>query len=211
MATSVYTYGSGGDDWNAGKIASEAIIKASDLSRALPANESRFSILEASFDFSDAVEQVGRDGVKVDQSVNHGKNVSQISREEIDAKLELLLARSDARARETELLAEARLSRFEERIDQAIGEMRRDRSEIKDAIGSLKTTTVVTAITAVLAIVFGVAAFNATVLSNMVASFESGKNTASALGDATARLERLQDRIEAAQSARPQPAPPAKK
>lgn len=115
-------------------------------------------------------------------------SMTDITREELSARLELVESKADAR-----------LSRFEERIDQAIGEMRRDRTEIKAAIGNLKTTTIVTAISAVLAIVLGIAAFNATVLSNMVASFESGKTTTTAIGDATTRLEKLQDRIEAQQ------------
>ena len=46
------------------------------------------------------------------------------------------------------------------------------------AIGNLKSTMFVTAITTVLSILFGVATFNATVLSNMLASYDSGKNTA---------------------------------
>lgn len=49
------------------------------------------------------------------------------------------------------------------------------------------------------AVVLGIAAFNATVLGNMVASFESGKNTAQALAEASkdqeAREQRL-DRLE---------------
>ncbi len=53
----------------------------------------------------------------------------------------------------------------------------------------LKTTIIVTAISAVLAIVFGVAAFNATVLSNMVASFESGKNTSAAQAEVKRQTE----------------------
>lgn len=133
-------------------------------------------------------------------SLDHNADrMNDVTREELDAKLELLLTRSDARARETELQAEARLSRFEERMDSSIGEMRRNTDRLEGAIGSLKTTTIVTAVSAVLAIVFGVAAFNATVLSNMVASFESGKNTVTAIGESTKRLEQLQDRIEAQQ------------
>lgn len=47
---------------------------------------------------------------------------------------------------------------------------------MQNAIGGLRTTIVVTAIGAVI----GVAAFNATVLNNMLASFESGRNVSAA-------------------------------
>lgn len=133
-----------------------------------------------------------------------------MTREELTARLELVEAKGDAR-----------LSRFEERMDQAIGEMRRDTGRFEASIesfksttdanihglkasmeagnASVKTTMITSAVGAVLAIVLGVAAFNATVLSNMVASFESGQSTATAVGEATSRLEALQDRIEAQQ------------
>lgn len=52
----------------------------------------------------------------------------------------------------------------------------------RNAIGGLRTTIVVTAIGAVI----GVAAFNATVLSTMLASFESGRN----VSEAQAKIQR---------------------
>lgn len=135
------------------------------------------------------------------------------TREEIDAKFDLLSARSDARARETELQAEARLARFEERIDQAISEMRRDRTdtlkkiddlqiEVRSEAKSTRLTLVVTAVTSILTIVGGVAAFNATVLGNMTASFEAGKTTMQSINETTNRLEALQSKFEAQATAR---------
>ncbi len=109
-----------------------------------------------------------------------------ITRPELDAKLELIEARADAR-----------MSRFEERIDQAIAEMRRDSDRVYSAITNLKTTTIVTGVTAAIAIVFGVAAFNATLLSNMTASFESGKATASSIVQASENLKQTQDDLRA--------------
>ncbi|MDP9902924.1 hypothetical protein [Variovorax ginsengisoli] len=127
--------------------------------------------------------------------------MAEMTREELNAKLELVQERNDSR-----------LSLFEQRMDNALAEMRGDRADLKDDIRGLQSdiksfrvhiisTVVVTGI----AVISGVAAFNATVLSNMVASFESGKNTAQLIGDATKRLEVLQDRIEAAQSNRQAP------
>ena len=83
------------------------------------------------------------------------------SREEFNAKLETIETRMDAR-----------LASIERLIVEAIASARETRSDIKN----LRWTIIATAIATVL----GMAALNATVLSNMVASFESGKNTASA-------------------------------
>lgn len=132
---------------------------------------------------------------------------------ELDAKLETIEARMDGRVVELAGKIDGYMGRMEERdkrnderaanFSNSLGEMKAElhetRSEIKSALGSMKTTIITTGIGSVLAIVFGVAAFNATVLSNMVASFESGKSTATAVSEATKRLELLQDRIEAQQ------------
>ena len=121
----------------------------------------------------------------------------EMTREEMTARLELVEARSDAR-----------LSRFEERIDQAIGEVRRDRAELKEDFRSLatefKSSKVQFTLAMVgtgIAIVLGIAAFNATVLSNMVASFESGKSTATAITQATEQIKQTQQQLQVAQEA----------
>ena len=115
-----------------------------------------------------------------------------MTREELDAKLELVEARADAR-----------MSRFEERIDLAIKEMQRDRQEIKAEFSKLETeqksnrnTIIVTVISSALATVFGIAAFNATVLSNMVASFDSGRSTAESISKASQQLEETRKMLE---------------
>ena len=131
-------------------------------------------------------------------SAKTGKEVVatiEMTREEMTARLELVEAKSDAR-----------LSRFEERIDQAIGEMRRDRAELKDDVRSLasefkssKFQIILAMIGTGVAIVLGIAAFNATVLSNMVASFESGKNTATAITQATEQIKQTQQQLQLVQ------------
>ena len=83
------------------------------------------------------------------------------AREEIDAKLQLIETRMDARVAS---------------IERAVADSIAAAIETRNDIKNLKWTMIVTAIATVL----GIAAFNATVLSNMVASFESGKNTATA-------------------------------
>lgn len=159
------------------------------------------------------------------QPESHNQEMS-MTREELEAHLKAQSAQTETALAKQNGAIDARLADFGARIDQAIGEMRRDRAEIKAEIGELRgdmraeigglrgdmkgfrlhivSTVVVTGI----AVVLGIAAFNATVLSNMVASFESGKNTAQAVSDATKRLEALQDRIEAQQKRESTSAPP---
>jgi hypothetical protein len=73
-------------------------------------------------------------------------------------------------------------------------------AEAKTEAKSLRTTLLTTAIGSIIAIVGGIAAFNATVLSNMVASFESGKNTAASLTQATDQLKQVQDDVSKTQA-----------
>jgi Flp pilus assembly protein TadB len=109
--------------------------------------------------------------------------MTQITRPELDAKLETIEARMDGRVAAIQASLDGYASRMEERALRTDDRFKRIEESLQDtqsAISSLKSTTIVTAIGAVLTIVLGVAAFNATVLSNMVASFESGKNTSMA-------------------------------
>lgn len=147
-----------------------------------------------------------------------------VPRPELDAKLEVLAARMDGRVAELTGKIDGYMARMEERdkrnderavnFASSLGDVKTElhetRNEIKSALGSMKSTVITTGIGSVLAIVLGVAAFNATVLSNMIASFESGKSTSAAIfeankdivaavGAATKRLEQLQDRIDAQQ------------
>lgn len=112
----------------------------------------------------------------------------------IDAKLVTIEARMDGRIASIEAsirgfieLQEERLGRLDDRLtrlEQAV-------ADIKNDLKSLKSTMVITAITTVLAIILGVAAFNATVFSNMLASFESGKNTAAAQAEVKKQSEEI--------------------
>ena len=77
--------------------------------------------------------------------------------EERFAQVDARLAQVDVRFAQID----ARMSRLEATV-----------AAIQNSIGGLKTTMIVTATGAVI----GVAAFNATVMSNMLASFESGRN-----------------------------------
>ena len=108
------------------------------------------------------------------------ERMSTPTREELDAKLQLI---------------ETRLDNKVQQIADKIDNFAVTSKDTQDAVKSLKTTVVATGISSVLAIVLGVAAFNATVLSNMVASFESGKSTATNLSQTQAQLEKREQRL----------------
>ncbi|TDR82786.1 hypothetical protein [Paludibacterium purpuratum] len=61
---------------------------------------------------------------------------------------------------------------------------------------SLKNTVLMTGISSVVAIVLGVAAFNSTVLGNMVASFEAGNSSAQLLARIQAQQEKHDKKME---------------
>lgn len=113
--------------------------------------------------------------------------MSEISREELNAKLEAVEARMDGRVASIEgkidafLAAQTHQQRFNEHrfdsYEKSVGEMR---NEIKTDLKSLRSTIIVTAVSTVLAIVIGVAGFNATLTSNMLSAFQFGKTASSA-------------------------------
>lgn len=117
-------------------------------------------------------------------------------RDFIDAKLEAIESRMDGRVASIEsalaassALMDERSRHFDARMARMEVTISEIRSEIRSLVAGLKTTIIVTAVSAVLAIVLGVAAFNATVLSNMVASFESGKNISAAQAEVKRQTE----------------------
>ncbi|MBP1203958.1 anti-sigma-K factor RskA [Duganella sp. 1411] len=141
----------------------------------------------------------------------HNPMAASSDRDYVDAKLEAVESRMDGRVARIESALAASAALMEERsrhsdarmerIETALSEIR---AETRSAIEGLKTTVIVTAISAVLAIVLGVAAFNATVLSNMVAAFEAGKNTSAAQAEVkrqtdqtAALLKKMQDEVNA--------------
>lgn len=100
--------------------------------------------------------------------------MADMTREEVDAKIATSEARNNAqleafRASVDALIA--RMDRFEERIHQ---DMREFKHDVGIMIADLKKTVIITCLSATLATVFGVAGFNAVLLSNMRTSFDSG-------------------------------------
>ena len=131
--------------------------------------------------------QFGRHGGNGGNDDN--ENMNTVSKDLLDARLETIEVRMDARMA---------------RIEELIGDTRKGielmRQESRADNKSTRTTMIVTGISSVLAIVLGVGAFNATVLSNMVASFESGKNTASMLANSEKAIKEATQALVAAQA-----------
>lgn len=117
--------------------------------------------------------------------------MTDISREELDAKLSATEARMETRVAEVvgrlDALMEAQKGR-DGLTQQTFEQLQKAQTETLGGLKSLKNTIIVTTISSVIAIVLGIAAFNSTVLSNMVSSFESGKNTMQSLNQVSTQL-----------------------
>jgi hypothetical protein len=128
--------------------------------------------------------------------------MSTPTREEFQARLETIEARMDGRVASIEGKIEAFLARAEERenTSQARAETAQQRmnhvdaavQQIQASSASLKYWLIGTGI----AVVLGLAAFNATLLSNMVASFESGKNTSATQAQVLQQVKDTQTLLE---------------
>jgi hypothetical protein len=128
----------------------------------------------------------------------------------LDEKLEVYARQMDAHAHhldeKLEVYArqmEGQIARLDERIENnarllglRVQSIEKQHQAFVVESKSLKTTVITTGIASVLGIVVGVGAFNATVLSSMNASFESGKNTATSLMQASTELRQTQERME---------------
>jgi len=120
------------------------------------------------------------------QRANDAQGTTALARDEMNAKLETIDARVDGRMR-----------RGEDSMSFMIESIR----EMRTALRNVQMTIIVTAIGATLTILLGLAAFNATLLSNRVATFDSGKGMASSLAEISAKIQMTnfqQERIESA-------------
>lgn len=161
------------------------------------------------------------------------------TREEIDAKLQAVEARMDTRVAEvvgridsllvsqqgldriyqkqfSDLAAaqEAQKTQAEEAKKEQLKAINEAQKSSTDDIKSLKRTIAVAGIGTALTVLFGIAAFNATLLSNMIASFESGKNTMQSVNQVTNQLNEtakkladLEAKLEAQKAVATQPVP----
>jgi hypothetical protein len=86
--------------------------------------------------------------------------MADMNREEVDAKI----GASDART-------DSKFATVIARFDALTAEVR----EMKAEMRNIKMTVILTGMSTALAVVFGVAGFNASLLNNMLGSFDSGK------------------------------------
>ena len=84
----------------------------------------------------------------------------------------------------------------EQRLTRIGDQITSSSTEIVSAMKNMKWWVIGTGISVVL----GIASFNATVLSNMVASFESGKNTAQSLSQTQAEIEKVARSVQETQA-----------
>ena len=84
----------------------------------------------------------------------------------IDAKLEAAEART-----------EARVVRIESMVESFVRSNDDFKKEIRKENKSTRATVIVVSVSSVIAIVIGIAAFNATLTSNMIASYSQGQTT----------------------------------
>lgn len=127
-------------------------------------------------------------GLNPDTTAAYDGGMTAVPREELNAKLETVEARFEARTAA---------------IVTSLDNMRSELQATRAGVAGLKTTMVVTAIGSVIAIVGGIAAFNATVLSNMVASFESGRTSGSSYSTLSEQLKTTQDQVKGIESRLP--------
>ena len=90
-----------------------------------------------------------------------------------DITLDLL----DAKLQAAEARTEARVARLEALVENSIKNNQTAIADFREENKHTRRITVVTGITSVITIILGVAAFNATLLSNMVGSFGMGQST----------------------------------
>ena len=120
------------------------------------------------------------------QRANDAQGTAAPARDEMNAKLETIDACVDGRMRQGK---------------DSMSFMIESIREMRTALRNVQMTIIVTAIGATLTILLGLAAFNATLLSNMVASFDSAKGMASSLAEISAKIPMTnlqQERIESA-------------
>lgn len=130
--------------------------------------------------------------------------MNNVNREELNARLETIEVKMDARVESVSGKIDAFMAvqaERDKRMEATLNQISTNHSDIKSSIGSMKTTMIVTAISTVLAIVIGIAGFNAMLTSNMISSFQMGRSE-SALATSAAQ---------SSQKAEPEPPSSAQK
>ncbi|WP_341519862.1 hypothetical protein AABC73_15030 [Pseudomonas sp. G.S.17] len=110
---------------------------------------------------------------------NDTEFMSDITREEFNAKIETIETKMDARVESVSAKIDAFMAvqaERDRRLEATVNRIDTSHDQIKSAFGSMKTTIIVTAVSTVLAIVIGIGGFNAMLTSNMISSFQMGRS-----------------------------------
>lgn len=144
-----------------------------------------------------------RNAPGVGSKPKHEENVSQVNREEIDVKLELLDVRLGARIQQVADLMAARDEQYKVRQEAHVAELAaRDKlqaDQIKN-IGDTLADAASATDKIKSNIWFGVATTIGAVLAGLgliIAAFDSGRETSKNIAEAAARMEKLQVQLEA--------------
>ncbi len=145
--------------------------------------------------------------------------MNSVSREEVDAKIAVVDAKTEGHVAAIRASIDGLVARMDERdkryderdkrLDERMGRIERLYEQTQAAIGDLKKTTIVTGISAVIAIVLGVGAINAALLSNMIAAFQAGSSIGATQAELRRQVEETAVLVRQLQSAQKQPALPA--
>lgn len=111
------------------------------------------------------------------KSGGHTERMNEITREEFNAKLETIEVKMDARVESVSAKIDGFLfaqAERDKRLDATLSQISANHAETQSSLGSMKTAMVVTAVSTVLAIVFGIASFNTALTANMMAAFQVG-------------------------------------
>lgn len=126
------------------------------------------------------------------------ESAARAREEKFDSQLALVASKFDGQASSLRTDFQAMSAQVEGHLKAADSHLKAADSNLqalKSTFDAMKYWLVGTGI----AVVLGIAAFNATVLSNMVASFELGKNTAAALTQTSSDLKQTQEQHKAIQ------------
>lgn len=141
--------------------------------------------------------------------------MNSVNWEEVDAKIAVVEARLEGHVAAIRASIDGLLMRMDERdkrTDERFSRIEQLYEKTQAAIGDLKKTTIVTGVSAVIAIVLGVGAINATVFSNMIAAFQAGSNMGLTQAEVKRQVEEtavLLKQLQAAQGKPAQPSEPA--
>lgn len=96
-----------------------------------------------------------------------------------DVSIELL----DAKLQAAEARTEARVARLEVLVENSISNTKQAISDFQEENKHTRRTIIITAVTSVVAIVLGIAAFNATLFSNIMGVFDLGQRSRTAISE----------------------------